>query len=65
MTRFVQLLQLFIVIVVGFFLIKDVVLHGIGVLNQQWVIISVAVTLLLELALFVIYTLIEDDQLSV
>ncbi len=61
MTRFVQLLQLFIVIVVGFFLIKDVVLHGIGVFNQQWVIISVAVTLLLELALFVIYKLIEDD----
>ncbi len=61
MTRFVQLLQLVIVIVVGFFLIKDVVLHGIGVFNQQWVIISVAVTLLLELALFVIYKLIEDD----
>lgn len=61
MARFVQVLQLIIAIIVGFFVIKDMVLHGIGVFEQQWVIISIVTSLLLELALFVIYKLIEDD----
>ena len=61
MPRFVQVLQLIIAVVVGFFLAKDIILHGIGVFSQQWVIIAIATTLLLELALLVIYKLIEDD----
>jgi hypothetical protein len=61
MPRFVQFLQLLILVVVGFFLVKDFLLNGIGVFEQLWVIIAVAVTLLLELALLVIYKLIEDD----
>lgn len=61
MARFVQILQLIIAIVVGFFVVRDTVLHGIAIFNEQWVMISVITTLLLELSLFVIYKLIEDD----
>lgn len=61
MPRFVQVLQLLIAIVVGFFLVRDTVLHGIGIYSQTWVILTISTTLLLELALFVIYKLIEDD----
>lgn len=61
MPRFVQVLQLLIAIVIGFFLVRDTILHGIGIYSETWVIISVVSTLLLELALFVIYKLIEDD----
>ncbi|MDB1123775.1 hypothetical protein [Vibrio algarum] len=61
MARFVQVLQLIIAVIVGFFVVKDLILHGIGIFNQQWVMISIATTLLLEIALFVIYKLIEDD----
>ncbi|MDV7102830.1 hypothetical protein R3X26_00245 [Vibrio sp. TH_r3] len=61
MPRFVQFLQIVIAIIVGFFVVRDLILHGIGVFSQQWVMISVVTTLLLELSLFVIYKLIEDD----
>ncbi|MDG3088195.1 hypothetical protein P7F88_19805 [Vibrio hannami] len=61
MPRFVQVLQLLIAIVVGFFLVRDTILHGIGIYSQTWVILTISTTLLLELALFVIYKLIEDD----
>ncbi|WP_413284535.1 hypothetical protein [Vibrio sp. MA40-2] len=61
MPRFVQFLQIVIAIIVGFFVARDLILHGIGVFSQQWVMISVVTTLLLELSLFVIYKLIEDD----
>ncbi|WCE28331.1 hypothetical protein [Vibrio sp. SCSIO 43137] len=61
MPRFVQFLQLVIAVVVGFFVARDIVLNGIAIFNQHWVVIAVATTLLLELALLVIYKLIEDD----
>ncbi|MFC1235728.1 hypothetical protein L3V77_07285 [Vibrio sp. DW001] len=61
MARFVQVLQLIIAVIVGFFVVKDMILQGIGVFNQQWVMISIVTTLLLELALFVIYKLVEED----
>ncbi|GLO61035.1 hypothetical protein MACH09_15430 [Vibrio sp. MACH09] len=61
MARFVQILQVIIAIVVGFYVARDLVLNGIAIFNQQWVVIAVVTTLLLELALFVIYKLIEDD----
>lgn len=61
MARFVQILQVLIAIIVGFYVVRDVILNGIGLFNQQWVVISVVTTLLLELSLFVIYKLIEDD----
>jgi len=61
MAKFVRVLQIVIAIVVGFFAIRDMILHGVGVFSQQWVMISIVTTLLLELALFVIYKLIEED----
>ncbi len=61
MPRFIQILQIIIAVVVGFFVIKDMLLHGVGILSQEWVLISLVNTLLLELALFVIYKLIEND----
>ena len=61
MPRVVQILQVLIAIVIGFFLIRDMVLNGIGIFSHLWVIVSIVMTLLTELALFVIYKLIEDD----
>lgn len=61
MARFVQILQLAVLIIVGFFLVKDFILSGIGIFEQLWVIIAVGLTLVLELALWVIFKLIEDD----
>jgi uncharacterized protein YacL len=61
MARFVQILQIIIAIVVGFFVVRDLILHGIAIFQQQWVMVSIVTTLLLELSLFVIYKLIEDD----
>lgn len=61
MVKFVKVLQIIIAIIVGLFVIRDLVLNGIGIFSQHWVIIGISTTLLLELALFVIYKLIEDD----
>lgn len=61
MPRFIQILQLIIAVVVGFFIGYDIVLHGISIFNQKYVMITCALFVLLEIALFVIYKLIEDD----
>ncbi|MDA0147773.1 hypothetical protein [Vibrio sp. LaRot3] len=61
MPKFIQFLQILIVAVVGFFVGYDLILHGISIFNQKYVVISCSLLLLLEIALFVIYKLIEDD----
>ncbi len=61
MSKFIKFLQLLILVVVGFFLIRDFIAHGIPVFEQPWLIMTVIMTLLLELALFIILKLTEDD----
>ncbi len=61
MSRFIKFLQLLIFVVIAFFLIRDFVAHGIPAFEQPWLIMTVIVTLLLELALFIIMKLTEDD----
>jgi hypothetical protein len=61
MVRLIQFLQILILVVIGFFFIKDFFSHGIMVFFQLWAVISIVLVLLLELALFVIIKLVEDD----
>ncbi|MBD1558357.1 hypothetical protein HC752_15570 [Vibrio sp. S9_S30] len=61
MPRFVKFLQILIAVIVGVIVGYDVILRGIAVFQETYVITTVVLTLLLELALFVIYKLIEDD----
>jgi hypothetical protein len=46
---------------VGFFVGYDLILHGISIFNEKYVTMACVLTVLLEIALFVIYKLIEDD----
>jgi uncharacterized protein YabE (DUF348 family) len=61
MPKFIQFLQIVIAVVVGVLLSYDLILNGIAIFSQKYVTLTVALTLMLELALFVIYKLIEDD----
>ncbi|MBA5761609.1 hypothetical protein H2O73_04550 [Vibrio sp. 404] len=61
MPRFIQILQIIIAAVVGFFIGYDLILHGISIFNEKYVTITCSLFVLLEIALFVIYKLIEDD----
>ena len=61
MPRFVKLLQILIAVIVGAIVGYDMILRGIAIFQETYVITTVVLTLLLELALFVIYKLIEDD----
>ncbi|MCG9599140.1 hypothetical protein L1D15_20845 [Vibrio sp. Isolate25] len=61
MPRFIQILQLVIAAVIGVFVGYDLILHGISIFDQKYVTITCALFVLLEIALFVIYKLIEDD----
>ncbi|WP_070965340.1 hypothetical protein [Vibrio sonorensis] len=61
MTRFIQILQVLLAVVVGSFVGYDLVLHGISIFDQKYVTMVCVLLLLLEVALFVIYKLIEDD----
>lgn len=64
MPRFVQILQILIAIVVGGYVGVQLVLHGIAIFTNAsdlFPIMTVVLALLLELALFVIYKLIEED----
>ncbi len=61
MPRFVKFLQILIAIVVGSILGYDIILRGIAIFLETYIIVTVVLTLLLELALLVIYKLIEDD----
>ncbi|MDC5707205.1 hypothetical protein OPW41_20525 [Vibrio europaeus] len=61
MPRFIQILQIIIAVVIGAFVGYDLILHGISIFDEKYVTISCALFVLLEITLFVIYKLIEDD----
>ncbi|UPQ89018.1 hypothetical protein [Vibrio sinaloensis] len=61
MPRFIQILQLIIAVVVGAFVGYDLILHGISIFDEKYVTMTCALVILLEIALFVTYKLIEDD----
>ncbi|GAD74712.1 hypothetical protein VAZ01S_013_01200 [Vibrio azureus NBRC 104587] len=59
--RFIQILQMILVIVVGSFVGYDMIFHGVSVFDDKYVVMTCVLGFLLEVALFVIYKLIEDD----
>lgn len=61
MPRFIQILQIVLAVVIGSFVGYDLILHGISIFNEKYVAITCILWLILEIALFVIYKLIEDD----
>lgn len=61
MLKFIKFLQLFILVAVGGLIIQSIVLHGIGIFSERYVIMSLVLTAFLELAIFIIYKLVEDD----
>ncbi|CAH8209395.1 hypothetical protein MCT03_09170 [Vibrio aestuarianus] len=61
MPRFIQILQIAIAVVVGAFIGYDLILHGISIFNEKYVTITCVLWFVLEIALFVIYKLIEED----
>ncbi len=61
MTRFIQILQILLAVVVGSFVGYDVILHGISIFDEKYVTITCVLWVLLEITLFVVYKLIEDD----
>lgn len=61
MPRFIHILQIFIAVVMGCFVAYDLILNGVRIFGDKYLIISCVLFALLELALFVIYKLIEDD----
>ncbi len=61
MPRFVQILQIVLAVVVGGFVGYDLILHGISIFDEKYVTISLALLAVVEIALFVIYKLIEED----
>ncbi|EPF2927329.1 hypothetical protein ACSL9C_000157 [Vibrio navarrensis] len=61
MPRFIQILQIILAVVVGGFIGYDLILNGISIFNDKYVTVTCVLWLILEIALFVIYKLIEDD----
>ncbi|MCX9464447.1 hypothetical protein IG524_10640 [Vibrio cholerae] len=61
MPRFIQILQIIIVVVIGAVVGYDLILNGISIFNDKYVTITCGLFVLLEIALFVIYKLIEED----
>ncbi|GEM74492.1 hypothetical protein [Vibrio sagamiensis] len=61
MTRFIQILQMILAIVIGSFVGYDMIFNGVSIFNDKYVIVTCVLCLLLEVTLFVIYKLIEDD----
>ncbi|AMG04366.1 hypothetical protein [Vibrio mimicus] len=61
MPRFIQILQIIIAVVIGAVVGYDLILHGISIFNEKYVTITCVLFVLLEVALFVIYKLIEED----
>ncbi|GAA5644405.1 MULTISPECIES: hypothetical protein [Vibrio] len=61
MPRFIQILQIIIAVVIGGFVGYDLILHGISIFDEKYVTISCVLWVLVEISLFVIYKLIEDD----
>lgn len=61
MPRFVKFLQLLVLVLVGGFLGYTMLMKGVVVFQDPFALITIGLTVLLELALFVIYKLIEHD----
>ncbi|EGR2795578.1 hypothetical protein BOO29_05545 [Vibrio navarrensis] len=61
MPRFIQILQIILAVVVGGLIGYDLILNGISIFNDKYVTVTCVLWLILEIALFVIYKLIEDD----
>ncbi|QXO18658.1 MULTISPECIES: hypothetical protein [Vibrio] len=61
MPRFIQILQIVIAVVVGALIGYDLILHGISIFDNKYVTTTCVLFVLLEIALFVVYKLIEDD----
>ncbi|ADT86947.1 hypothetical protein J0676_00810 [Vibrio sp. Vb2880] len=61
MPRFIRILQIAIAVVVGAFLGYDLILHGISIFDNNYVTITCVLFVLLQISLFVIYKLIEED----
>ncbi len=61
MLKFIKFIQLVILCVVAGFIIQSALLHGIGVFNDRYVIMSLILTALLELTIWIIYMLVKDD----
>ncbi|GAM64785.1 hypothetical protein JCM19232_4477 [Vibrio ishigakensis] len=61
MPRFIQFLQIIIAVLIGGVFAYDLILQGISIFEEKYITITLALTALLELALFVIYKLIVDD----
>ena len=61
MPRFIQILQIIIAVVIGAVVGYDLILNGISFFNDKYVTITCGLFVLLEIALFVIYKLIEED----
>ncbi|MCG3734570.1 hypothetical protein [Vibrio cincinnatiensis] len=56
MPRFIRILQMAIAIIIGIFLMYDLVLHGVSLFDNRYVIISIVLFVILQISLFVIYT---------
>lgn len=61
MPRFIKFLQIILAVVVGGFVGYDLVLRGISIFNEKYIVMTCVLAVVLEIALFVIYKLIEDD----
>ncbi|PNH82506.1 hypothetical protein [Vibrio diazotrophicus] len=61
MPRFIKILQILIAVVIGAFVGYDLILHGISIFDDKYVTITCVLFVMLEVALFVIYKLIEED----
>lgn len=61
MLKFIKFLQLAFAGIVGVCLCYDLVLHGIGIFYQKYVVMTTVQCIALEIALFIIYQLIKDD----
>jgi len=61
MSRFIKILQIAIAVIIGVIFGYDLIVNGISLFDDKYVKISLTLLALLEIALFVIYKLIEDD----
>lgn len=61
MPRFIRLLQIVVAIVLAALLSYDLIFHGLSIFYSKYVITSCVLLVLLQISLFVIYKLIEDD----
>ncbi|WP_165311516.1 hypothetical protein [Vibrio ziniensis] len=61
MPRFIKILQILIAVVIGAFTGYDLILHGISIFDDKYVTITLVLFVMLQITLFVIYKLIEED----